>query len=132
MIRFDISDCDPASIARLRDELDVSDALAQVLVRRGYEDPLRARTFLAADEHHELESFAGLSDVAELILAAARTGRRITIHGDYDVDGVCSTALLLRTLRKLGANVDWYLPDRASDGYGLNADTVARLAARGR
>ncbi|HEV7937799.1 MAG TPA: single-stranded-DNA-specific exonuclease RecJ [Solirubrobacteraceae bacterium] len=130
MIRFDISDCDPASIAQLRDELGVSDALAQVLVRRGYEDPLRARAFLAADEHHELESFAGLSDAAELLLAAARAGRRITIHGDYDVDGVCSTALLLRTLRKLGANVDWYLPDRA-EGYGLSEDTVWRLAQRG-
>jgi single-stranded-DNA-specific exonuclease len=130
MIRFDISDCDPASIARLRDELGVSDALAQVLVRRGYEDPQRARAFLAADEHHELESFGGLSDAAELILAAVREGRRITIHGDYDVDGVCSTALLLRPLRKLGANVDWYLPDRA-DGYGLSEDTVRRLAQRG-
>ncbi len=130
MIRFDISDCDPASIARLRDELGVSDALAQVLVRRGYEDPLRARAFLAADEHHGLERFAGLREAAETILAAARTGRRITIHGDYDVDGVCSTALLLRTLRKLQADVDWYLPDRA-EGYGLSQDTVRRLAQRG-
>jgi single-stranded-DNA-specific exonuclease len=130
MIRFDISDCDPASIARLRDELGVSDALAQVLVRRGYEDPQHAQAFLAADERHELERFAGLRDAAELILAAARAGQRITIHGDYDVDGVCSTALLLRTLRKLGANVDWYLPDRV-EGYGLSEDTVRRLAQRG-
>ncbi|HEX4115767.1 MAG TPA: single-stranded-DNA-specific exonuclease RecJ [Solirubrobacteraceae bacterium] len=130
MIRFEIPDCDPASIARLRDELGVSDALAQVLVRRGYEDPLRARAFLAADEHHELERFAGLSDAAALMLAATSAGQRITIHGDYDVDGVCSTALLLRTLRKLGANVDWYLPDRA-EGYGLSEETVRRLAQRG-
>jgi single-stranded-DNA-specific exonuclease len=130
MIHFDISDCDPASIARLRDELGVSDALAQVLVRRGYENPPRARAFLAADEHHELESFPGLSDAAELIFAAVRAKRRITIHGDYDVDGVCSTALLLRTLRKLGADVDWYLPDRA-EGYGLSQNTVRRLAQRG-
>ena len=56
---------------------------------------------------------------------------RITVHGDYDVDGVCSTAVLVRALRRLGADVDWYLPDRASDGYGLNKRTVARLAARG-
>src|SRR3984957_4657154 len=130
MIRFDIPDCDPASIARLREELGVSDALAQALVRRGYEEPQRARAFLAADEQHELERFAGLSDAAESILAAARTERRITIHGDYDVDGVCSTALLLRALRKLGANVDWYLPDRA-EGYGLSEETVRRLAQRG-
>jgi single-stranded-DNA-specific exonuclease len=53
------------------------------------------------------------------------------VHGDYDVDGVCSTAILVRALRGLGANVDWYLPDRASDGYGLSMDTVDRLAARG-
>lgn len=130
MIRFEISDCDPASIARLREELGVSDALAQVLVRRGHGDPQRARAFLAADEHHRLDCFVGLSDAAELVLAAVRSGQLITIHGDYDVDGVCSTALLLRTLRKLGANVDWYLPDRA-EGYGLSADTVRRLAQRG-
>ncbi len=48
------------------------------------------------------------------------------------MNGVCSTAVLVRALRRLGADVDWYLPDRASDGYGLNMDTVRRLAARGR
>ncbi|HXC24173.1 MAG TPA: single-stranded-DNA-specific exonuclease RecJ [Solirubrobacteraceae bacterium] len=130
MIHFDITDCDPTSIARLRDELGVSDALAQVLVRRGYDDPRLASAFLAADEQHELDCFAGLSDAAELILAAIRAERRITIHGDYDVDGVCSTAVLVRTLRTLGANVDWYLPDRA-EGYGLSEDTVRRLTQRG-
>ncbi len=53
------------------------------------------------------------------------------MHGDYDVDGVCSTAVLVRALRELGADVDSYLPDRASDGYGLAQHTVRRLAARG-
>jgi single-stranded-DNA-specific exonuclease len=56
---------------------------------------------------------------------------RITIHGDYDVDGVCSTAILVRTLRALGADVDWYLPSRLEDGYGLSSATVTRLAERG-
>ncbi len=60
-----------------------------------------------------------------------RSGTRITVHGDYDVDGICSTAVLVRALRALGADVDWYLPDRASDGYGLNAKTVRRLGERG-
>src|SRR6202035_2829365 len=50
---------------------------------------------------------------------------------DYDVDGVCSTAVLVRALKRLGAEVDWYLPDRAADGYGLSCETVRRLAARG-
>ncbi|MGA9874349.1 MAG: single-stranded-DNA-specific exonuclease RecJ, partial [Solirubrobacteraceae bacterium] len=66
-----------------------------------------------------------------LIADSASTGRQITVHGDYDVDGVCSTAVLVRALRKLGAHVDWYLPDRASDGYGLSESTVRRLAQRG-
>ena len=58
-------------------------------------------------------------------------GRAITIHGDYDVDGVCSTAILVGTLRELGARCDWYIPDRREDGYGLTEASVARLAARG-
>ncbi|HTB49836.1 MAG TPA: single-stranded-DNA-specific exonuclease RecJ [Solirubrobacteraceae bacterium] len=130
MIRFETADCDPASVACLRDELGVSDVLAQVLVRRGYADPRRARAFLAADEDHELDRFPGLGDAAELILAAVHARRRITIHGDYDVDGVCSTAVLVRGLRALGADVDWYLPDR-SEGYGLSEATVRLLAQRG-
>ncbi len=131
MVRFDVSDCDPAEIARLCERLGVSDAAAQVLVRRGYSDPERARAFLAADERHDLDAFAGLRDTAALVVERARSGRRITIHGDYDVDGVCSTAVLVRTLRALGARVDWYLPDRAADGYGLSTHTVRRLAERG-
>ena len=58
-------------------------------------------------------------------------GTRVTVHGDYDVDGVCSTAILVRALRSLGADVDWYLPSRTEDGYGLSAATVTRLAERG-
>ena len=131
MVRFDMTDCPEPDVARLCERLRVSDALAQVLVRRGYADPNAARAFLAAEEHHELDEFAGLRDAAEAILAHVRAGSQITIHGDYDVDGVCSTAILVRTLRKLDAKCDWYLPDRASDGYGLSAATVRRLASAG-
>jgi single-stranded-DNA-specific exonuclease len=131
MVHFDISECDERMVARLRSELGVSHAVAQVLVRRGHCETGAARAFLAADERHELEEFGGLLDAAALILDRAREGRRITIHGDYDVDGVCSTAVLVRALRKLGANVDWYLPDRAGEGYGLRAATVRKLAERG-
>lgn len=130
MVRFDIPTCDRSDVTVLCELLDISDALAQTLVRRGFDDPLRARAFLAADERHELDAFAGLREAADTVLASARAGRRITIHGDYDVDGVCSTAILVRTLRTLGARVDWFLPDRV-DGYGLSADTVRCLAQRG-
>jgi single-stranded-DNA-specific exonuclease len=131
MVRFEIPHCSPQDVESLREQLHVSDALAQVLARRGYNDPLSARAFLAGDERHGLDAFPGLADAARLIAARVDAGRQITIHGDYDVDGVCSTAVLVRTLRKLGAQVDWYLPDRAGDGYGLSADTVRRLAQRG-
>jgi single-stranded-DNA-specific exonuclease len=129
--RFAIADCPSDDVARLRDELDVSGALAQVLVRRGMSDPLRARAFLAADERHAPSAFVGIGRAVAAVLEHVDAGARVTIHGDYDVDGVCSTALLLRALRALGADVDHYLPDRASDGYGLSAATVRRLAQRG-
>jgi single-stranded-DNA-specific exonuclease len=115
----------------LQRELGVSGPIAQVLVRRGFVEPASARAFLAAEDEHPPTAFAGIADAVGPILEAVRSGERITIHGDYDVDGVCSTAVLVRALRGLGANVDSYLPDRASDGYGLNEQTVRMLAGRG-
>jgi len=129
--RFEIPDCPPEDLARLQRELGVSGPLAQVLVRRGLADPTRARAFLACEETHPPEAFAGIGDAVAPILRHVRDGGLITVHGDYDVDGVCSTAVLLRALRALGANADHYLPDRAGDGYGLSAATVRRLHARG-
>jgi single-stranded-DNA-specific exonuclease len=128
---FQIADCPPEDVARLRRELGVSGALAQVLVRRGFGEPARARAFLAAEEEHSPAAFAGIEQAVAKILAHVAAKQRITIHGDYDVDGICSTAILVRALRALGADVDSYLPDRASDGYGLGKPTVERLAARG-
>jgi len=129
--RFEIAPCPDRAVWRLQRALGVSGPLAQVLVRRGLADPARARAFLDAAEQHRASAFAGLEDALAPILLHVHSGQRITVHGDYDVDGVCSTAVLVRALRGLGANVDWYLPDRASDGYGLNARTIERLAARG-
>jgi single-stranded-DNA-specific exonuclease len=129
--RFQIADCAFEDVERLQQELGVSAAMAQVLVRRGHGDPADARAFLAAEEEYLPSTFAGMDEAIALVLDHVGLARRITVHGDYDVDGVCSTAVLVRVLRALGADVDWYLPDRASDGYGLNANTVERLAARG-
>jgi len=129
--RFEIRDCPPGDVERLERELGVSGPLAQVLVRRGLGEPARARAFLAADEEYPPTAFAGIEQAIEPILRHVDSGGRITIHGDYDVDGVCSTAVLVRSLRRIGGNVDWYLPDRATDGYGLNPRTVQRLAQRG-
>jgi single-stranded-DNA-specific exonuclease len=129
--RFEIPECSLAEVERLQRELGVSAPLAQVLVRRELAEPSIARAFLEASEEHSPELFAGIGEAVETILRHLGAGARITIHGDYDVDGVCSTAVLMRALRGLGADVDSYLPDRARDGYGLNVATVSRLAERG-
>ena len=129
--RLRIDPCDVDAVLALERELGVGHVLAQVLVRRGFGDPGAARAWLAAEERHEPSQFAGIDDACDLILMHVESGERITIHGDYDVDGVSSTAILVGVLRRLGAQVDWFLPSRAEDGYGLSLGTVQRLAARG-
>src|SRR5215216_3173529 len=127
--RFAVTPYDYAAAERLAAALGVSHVLAQVLVRRGLADA--ARAFLAAADTHPLDAFGGLRDAASRILGHVGRRSRITVHGDYDVDGVAATAVLVRALRTLGADVDWYLPSRIDDGYGLAAATVERLAERG-
>jgi len=115
----------------LADELGLSEPVAVTLVRRGYRTPEQARAFLAADETHSPFEFDGMEEVCERVRAAIAEGRRITVHGDFDVDGVCATALTISTLRELGADCDWFIPNRIEDGYGLSAENVRRLAERG-
>jgi single-stranded-DNA-specific exonuclease len=130
-VRLEVAPYDYAAAERLRSALGISHVTAQVLVRRGLARPARAREFLQADVRHPLDAFGGLREGAAAILAHVERGSRITVHGDYDVDGVSATAVLVRALRTLGADVDWYLPSRIDDGYGLALATVERLAARG-
>ncbi len=129
--RLQIAPYETAAAFALERDLGVSAALAQVLVRRGLADRAAAAAWLAADERHDPSAFDGIDAATALVLEHARAGSRITIHGDYDVDGVASTAILVGVLRRLGADVDWFLPSRMQDGYGLSAATVARLARRG-
>ena len=115
----------------LSEELGLSEPVAVTLVRRGYRTPEAARAFLEADESHPPDAFRSMSQVVEVVLDATRQGRRITVHGDFDVDGVCATTILVGALRRLGADCDWLIPDRIADGYGLSATNVHRLAERG-
>jgi len=119
------------TVELLERELGVSSVLAQALARRGLGDPAAAREFLEADTAHRPGEFRGIGAAVELVLGHVARGSPITVHGDYDCDGVCSTAILVSALRELGGDVDWYLPDRIEDGYGLAAATVERVAARG-
>ncbi|CAB4923478.1 unannotated protein [freshwater metagenome] len=130
-MRFDISAAPFADVARLTQELGVSHVTAQVLARRGLGDPDAARAFLAGDAVHELADFGGLREAAALIVEHLGRGTTIVVHGDYDCDGVTSTAILVRVLRDLGGEPGWFLPSRREDGYGLAMHTVERLAQEG-
>jgi single-stranded-DNA-specific exonuclease len=129
--RLDIPPCETAAVDRLRAELELGEVLAQVLVRRGLGDVGAARAFLAAGEAHPPAAFDGIERAVALVLEHVEARTPIVVHGDYDVDGVCSTAILVRALRALGAEVGWFLPSRVDDGYGLSAATVERLSVRG-
>jgi single-stranded-DNA-specific exonuclease len=120
-----------AEARALSEQLGLSEPVAVTLVRRGYRTPESARAFLAADESYPPSAFEGMERVVERVRAAIADGRRITVYGDFDVDGVCATTVMVRTLRELGGEVDWFIPNRIDDGYGLSSDNVRRLAERG-
>jgi single-stranded-DNA-specific exonuclease len=122
---------DYGDVRAVAEALELSEPVAVTLVRRGYRTPEQARAFLNADESHPPAAFASMEAIVAQIRAAVAAGRRITVHGDFDVDGVSATALMVSTLRKLGGDCDWLIPDRIGDGYGLSAANVERLAQRG-
>ncbi len=110
--------------------LGLSEPVAVTLVRRGYRTLEDARAFLDADESHPPEAFKSMATVVERVLAAIEGRQRIAVHGDFDVDGVCATTILVGALRDHGADCDWLIPNRIGDGYGLAAENVERLAQR--
>jgi single-stranded-DNA-specific exonuclease len=130
-VRLEIATVALETIETLERELRCSHVLAQALARRGLADPAAAREFLECAQAHRPGEFRGMGSAVELVLGHVARGSTITVHGDYDCDGVCSTAILVGVLRQLGADVDWHLPDRQAEGYGLAAATVDRLIERG-
>ena len=127
-----ISPCPHGEAGVLAQALGVSETTARVLVRRGYETPEDAKAFLAgALPGHDPFLLGDMAGAVETIKAAIAGGKRICVHGDYDADGICATALAVLILRELGANVEWHLPSRFEEGYGLQRETLARLADEG-
>jgi single-stranded-DNA-specific exonuclease len=113
-------------------ELGLSATTASVLVRRGYTDVESARAFLAAElPEHDPTRLGDMADACEAIRRAIAEGKRICVHGDYDADGICATALAVLVLRELGADVSWHLPSRFDEGYGVSGQTLTRLASEG-
>src|SRR5215831_120185 len=127
-----IAPCAAAELRTLADELSISSTLAAVLVRRGLSDPAEACRFLeGALPGHDPFALGAMGDAVERIRAAVAAGKRICVHGDYDADGICATALAVLALRELRADVDSHLPSRFDEGYGVQVETVSRLAEEG-
>jgi single-stranded-DNA-specific exonuclease len=127
-----IRPCPHRQASALAKALDLSEITASVLVRRGYGDPDEARAFLAGEQPlHDPFELGDMEVAVDRIRAAIASGRRICVHGDYDVDGICATVLAVLILRELGADVDWHLPSRFDEGYGVSGETLERLASEG-
>ena len=124
--------CDWGRVEALAEELGASETMATVLVRRGIDELDAARAFLAAEPPaHDPFTLGDMAVAVDRIRAAVAAGKRICVHGDYDVDGISATAVAVIVLRELGANVEWRLPSRFEEGYGLAAETIERLAEDG-
>ncbi|HSH94958.1 MAG TPA: DHH family phosphoesterase, partial [Roseimicrobium sp.] len=124
--RWNISTPDPAAVALLQRSLGVSPLLSQCLVNRGLSDPAIAERFLKP----RLKDLGDPFELPDMDKAVARlwmartNGESVVIFGDYDVDGVSSTAILLEAFESLGWKCQGYLPRRLEEGYGLSRDGV--------
>ena len=126
---------DAKEVERLSVALSLPPVLCQLLVQRGYGDIDAARRFLRPrlEQLGDPYELLGMSAAVERLVRAIRTGETVLVHGDYDVDGMCSTALLTRALRQLGGIVVPFIPHRLSDGYDLtDAGVQAAIDAKAR
>jgi single-stranded-DNA-specific exonuclease RecJ len=111
-----------------------SEILARLLIRRGIDSAEKAGSFLDPQKYVETSPmvFAQMEKAIARISQAIAQKEKITVYGDYDVDGVTATSVMFTVLKQLGANVDFYIPNRANEGYGLNLKAVSVLASKQR
>lgn len=124
---------DRSTLEHLRSSLQVPPLIAQLLLNRGLREPESARHFLSAPYRglRDPDLLPGVVQAAERLQAALRDGKKICVYGDYDVDGLTGTAILWQCLQLLGANVEFYVPHRLDEGYGLNLEALRQLAKNG-
>ena len=132
--RWDVVAEPPADdVRRLAQALSLPEPLARLLVQRGYDSADRARRFLrpTLDALTDPRDLPDMDRAVAVVTNAVRAGKTLLIHGDYDVDGQCATALLTRALRAAGARVVPFIPNRMRDGYDLGPVGVAAARAAG-
>jgi single-stranded-DNA-specific exonuclease len=111
----------------------ISPLLAELLVGRGQRDTESVRQFLSASAEHLHDPWAlrDMDCAVQLLRQSMQEGLRVLVHGDYDCDGICATALLMDGLTELGVDVDYHIPDRFKEGYGLSIKAVERCQREG-
>lgn len=127
-----VKEADAASVQAVADALGVSELTAKVLYHRGIRDAQAAKDFLEpeAAAFHDPFLMLGMREAVDRIKKALDAREKICVYGDYDVDGMSASAILIRTLRKFGADVESYIPARA-EGYGLNIPALKKISAEG-
>lgn len=111
--------------------LNISSIVSQVLINRGIDSPDKARSFLSArlGDLHSPFLMKDMHTAVERIIAALGRQEHICVYGDYDVDGITATAVMVLFLRRAGGNVSFYIPGRKSEGYGLSVDALDRICS---
>ncbi|MBR2133139.1 MAG: single-stranded-DNA-specific exonuclease RecJ [Eubacterium sp.] len=130
--RWIVADADKEKASQLSEKLNIDAFLAFLLVSRGIDNELAASDFLFNDDTFSSPfSFKDMDKAVERINKALDNGEKICIYGDYDCDGVTSTALLFTFLEGLGANVIYFIPNRLTDGYGMNKRAIDDIYSKG-
>ncbi len=132
-IPMPVSDADKAAAVQISEALSIHLTVAQLLVSRGYATVAQARAFLSMENEMLCNPFdmADMQKAIDRIAYAVKQRERITIYGDYDVDGVTAVSTLYLYLSSIGADVTYYIPNRATDGYGVICSAVQALADEG-
>lgn len=127
-----IRQADKEAASAISEQFNIDPFLAFLLVSRGLTDDLAVQEFLHPGQALcAPEGFADMEAAAARLQQALDSGERICVYGDYDCDGVTATALLYSFLEAMGGNVIYYIPDRETEGYGLNKGAIDTLAAKG-
>ncbi|MBI5183779.1 MAG: single-stranded-DNA-specific exonuclease RecJ [Nitrospinae bacterium] len=114
-------------------EIDIEPLIAQIIINRGMTDSISARRFLDPSLKYLYDPFMmkDMDKGIRRIIDAIRGREKICIYGDYDVDGITATALLITFFREVGIDVSYYIPDRISEGYGLNIQAIKEIRGAG-
>jgi single-stranded-DNA-specific exonuclease len=129
--RFTAMPYDFAAALEVSDRLGLRLPIATSLVRRGLDTPEAVRELIDGEPENDPFLLDDMDEAVEAIVRSVRSGELITVHGDYDADGVCATSIVVECLREMGAEVDWFLPDRRGGGYGVSQVSIDEMLARG-